>query len=94
MEGMKDNPPIPDSLQITQSQLVCDFCPIAKWFWNRVFGRDGDVLRKPFVGHPFECVSEHRVFAIVRQCEKYGHTLSAESDVCSRCFRTISKSQL
>jgi hypothetical protein len=34
------------------------------------------------------------LFAIVRQCEKYGHTLSAESEVCSRCFRTISKSQL
>lgn len=31
------------------------------------------------------------LFAIVRQCEKYGHTLSAESDVCSRCFRTIAK---
>lgn len=32
------------------------------------------------------------LFAIVRQCEKYGHKLSAESDVCSRCFRTITKS--
>lgn len=31
------------------------------------------------------------LFAIVRQCEKYGHTLSAESDVCSRCFRSIAK---
>jgi hypothetical protein len=31
------------------------------------------------------------LYAIVRQCEKYGHVLTDESEVCSRCFRTIAK---
>ncbi len=32
------------------------------------------------------------LFAIDRQCKKYGHALSDETTVCSRCYQTISTS--
>lgn len=32
------------------------------------------------------------LFAMARQCKKYGHVLNDDSPICQRCFQTISSS--